>query len=52
MPNTTKEIPYISHMITVQVTDYNHAKKLIDNSYYNANLDSECEYCMNTTAWD
>ncbi len=24
----------------------------IDKSYYNAELDSESEYCQNTTAWD
>lgn len=48
----TKDVPLIAHMIVIGETDYTKAKKLIDNSYYNANLDFDSEYCQNTTSWD
>ncbi len=48
----TENIPLISHMIIIDQTNYTEAKKLVDNSYYNSALDSENEYCLNTTAWD
>ncbi len=48
----TKEIPTIARMIIIQeiITEKNEKKN--DNSYYNPGLDRECEYCLNTTAWD
>lgn len=48
----TKDVPLIARMIVI--TDYisKEEKKITDNSYYNSELDSCCEYCQNTTAWD
>ena len=49
-----QEVPYIARMIIIQEssnirkTDTEYG----DISYSNANLDSECEYCLNTMAWD
>ncbi|MBR3738409.1 MAG: hypothetical protein IKN26_06695 [Eubacterium sp.] len=48
------DIPFISHMYTVIedfIEEYNR-KSETDKSYYNSNLDSDSEYCLNTTAWD
>ena len=47
-----KDVPFIAHMLIIDETDYTKAKRLIDNSYYNSELDSDSEYCQNTTAWD
>ena len=48
----TKDIPFIAHMVIIKENNFKKDEKRIDNSYYNAELDSESEYCMNTTAWD
>lgn len=50
----TKEVPYIDHMIIVPdiLSEKNKKNNLRDETYYNPEYDSDCEYCMNTTAWD
>ncbi len=48
----TKDVPFIAHMIIINEPEFKVTKKHIDDSYYNSDLDSDCEYCQNTTAWD
>ncbi len=48
----TREIPFIARMIVIKdvILEEKHIKE--DTSFNNPKYDSECEYCMNTTAWD
>ncbi len=48
----TQEIPFIARMIIISdiLNDVNSKKT--DISYYNTEIDSNSEYCRNTTAWD
>ena len=46
-----KEVPLIARMIVIEYI-ISQEKKNKDTSYYNSDLDRECEYCLNTTAWD
>ena len=49
------DIPFISHMYTViekVINEYNIQNGKTDISYNNFSLDSDSEYCQNTTAWD
>ena len=52
MFSNIKDIPFIAHMIVVRESNFEENKKNIDKTYYNSSLDSESEYCQNTTAWD
>ncbi len=47
-----KNIPFIARIIIVQDGKNRLQNKMDNNSYYNNKLDSENEYCQNTTAWD
>lgn len=51
---TKQDVPVIARMIIISdiLSDDDRRKKHFDNSYYNADLDRECEYCRNTSAWD
>ena len=48
----TKDIPFIAHMIIIHDSNFEEKREYVDKSYYNSDLDSTNEYCMNTTAWD
>ena len=52
MINTKNDIPFIAHMIIVKENNFKDSENRIDKTYYNSDLDSENEYCMNTTSWD
>lgn len=49
-----KNIPLIARMIIIQdvIKEEKKENGCKNNSYYNTNLDSECEYCLNTSSWD
>lgn len=52
MKNTV-EIPLIAKMIIIEeVFEDEKFIKTEDNFYNNSGADNNCEYCMNTTAWD
>ncbi len=48
----TMDVPYIARMIVINDIISEEKKIKTDKSYYNPDLDSDCEYCFNTTAWD
>jgi hypothetical protein len=48
----TRDIPVIARMIVIKDIICEKEKEEEKASFYNYELDSECEYCMNTTAWD
>lgn len=50
--NMTMDVPYIARMIVINDIISEEKKIKTDKSYYNTDLDRECEYCLNTTAWD
>lgn len=50
--NMTMDVPYIARMIVINDIISEEKKIKTDKSYYNPDLDSDCEYCFNTTAWD
>ena len=47
-----KEVPLIARMIVIEDVIPEKKRNYKDISYYNSDLDRECEYCLNTTAWD
>ena len=49
-----KNIPLIARMIIIQdvIKEEKKENSCKNNSYYNTKLDSECEYCLNTSSWD
>ncbi len=52
--NMLKNIPLIARMIIIQdvIKEEKKENGCKNNSYYNTKLDSECEYCLNTSSWD
>ena len=47
-----KEIPFIARMIIIKDDVCEKENQNGEASFYNPNYDSDCEYCLNTTAWD
>ena len=48
----TNEIPLIARMLIIKDTINQKKEIKKDISYNTPKYDSECEYCLNTTAWD
>ncbi len=48
----TIDVPMIARMIIIQDIFTEKKVQQEDTSYCNPKYDSNCEYCMNTTAWD
>ncbi len=47
-----KEVPFVARMIFIEDIISENKENQSDISYANPKYDSDCEYCLNTTAWD